>query len=154
MVIAQLFMLEICVRLKKSDYLTNKKPFLEDPFSLSNFWSWDDFSSYLAFLGLFASTLLLLSGVFGMGSSFYWEVLGTIALATESILGVPQMINNQKTKSTKGLSLELIGSWLLGDVFKTVYFVAKGSPFQFLLCGTIQVVVDIIICVQIYHFKK
>jgi len=33
------------------------------------------------------------------------------------------MISNQKTKSVEGLSFAMIGSWVLGDMFKTAYFI-------------------------------
>ena len=51
--------------------------------------------------------------------------------------------------------------WFLGDFCKTVYFIAKVpyqitqlQPFQFILCGVIQLTVDIIILAQIIFYGK
>ena len=63
------------------------------------------------------------------------------------------MISNQRTRSVKGLSYAMIFSWVAGDVFKTVYFIYKNQPFQFIMCGTVQLIVDFIIIGQIYMFK-
>ena len=70
------------------------------------------------------------------------------------MLGVPQAITNYKKKSTKGLSVSLIGSWFLGDAFKTIYFVINGSPAQFLFCGLFQITMDTVILYQIYTYKQ
>jgi hypothetical protein len=44
-------------------------------------------------------------------------------LSVEALLGFPQMLSNYKTKSVEGLSLAMIGSWVIGDAFKTTYFI-------------------------------
>lgn len=63
------------------------------------------------------------------------------------------MISNQKTKSVQGLSYAMIFSWVAGDAFKTFYFIFKNQPFQFIMCGTVQLIVDFVIIGQIYMFK-
>ena len=35
------------------------------------------------------------------------------------------MISNYKTKSVEGLSYAMIGSWVIGDAFKTTYFIIE-----------------------------
>lgn len=72
------------------------------------------------------------------------------------------MISNQKSKSVEGLSYAMIGTWVIGDAFKTTYFIlevffeinSKKQPFQFIMCGTVQLLVDFIIIGQIYFFQK
>jgi hypothetical protein len=36
-------------------------------------------------------------------------------------------------------SKTLLISWLAGDVFKTAYFLLRGAPIQFAVCGALQV---------------
>jgi len=71
------------------------------------------------------------------------------------------MISNYRTKSVEGLSYAMIGSWVIGDAFKTTYFIievnlflTKNQPFQFIMCGSIQLMVDFIIIGQIYFYKQ
>ncbi len=71
------------------------------------------------------------------------------------------MISNQKTHSVEGLSYAMIFSWVAGDAFKTVYFIMnvkfcllQNQPFQFIMCGSIQLLVDVIIITQIYFFQN
>jgi hypothetical protein len=71
------------------------------------------------------------------------------------------MISNQKNKSVEGLSYAMIFSWFAGDAFKTTYFIMEvlfvlgfqKQPFQFIMCGSVQLLVDVIILWQIYVFK-
>jgi len=62
------------------------------------------------------------------------------------------MIANYKNKSTAGLSLGLILSWFLGDTTKIYYYVAKSQPFQFVVCGVLQLATDVIILGQMYFY--
>lgn len=85
--------------------------------------------------------------------SIYVECIGFISLFTESFLGLPQAIANFKRRSTAGMSLGMIGGWFLGDGFKTIWFIIKGEPFQFLMCGIIQLSVDVIILIQVFMYR-
>lgn len=82
------------------------------------------------------------------------ETIGTLSLFIESLLGVPQAVENYKKKSTKGLSTFLILSWVGGDLLKTVFYLKNGSPVQFIACGVTQVIVDVIIILQIIFYNK
>jgi len=53
----------------------------------------------------------------------------------------------------EGLSISLILSWLVGDLFKTAYFVKDGQPIPFVMCGCIQITVDLLIMLQIYSYR-
>jgi len=44
--------------------------------------------------------------------------------------------------------------WLSGDLFKTGYFFVRSSPVQFWVCGSLQVLVDILILLQVFFYRK
>jgi uncharacterized protein with PQ loop repeat len=46
-------------------------------------------------------------------------------MSIEATLGLPQMISNYQTKSIKGLSYFMIFTWFVGDLLKTIYFIAE-----------------------------
>lgn len=60
-----------------------------------------------------------------LGIKNYGEVIGFFSLSIEATLGFPQMISNYRTKSVEGLSYAMIGSWVIGDAFKTTYFILE-----------------------------
>lgn len=43
-------------------------------------------------------------------------------------------------------------TWFIGDAFKTGFFIIRHSPMQFVLCGLIQLVVDLGIAFQMHHY--
>lgn len=107
-------------------------------FDSRHFWGWTDFQSYLDFMLVFwavgaAVTYLMLPYV------FFMEAVGFAAVFIEAMLGAPQFMRNFKTKSTEGMSIQMVMMWLAGDLFKTCYFVVRAAPAQFWLCGTLQV---------------
>ena len=48
-----------------------------------------------------------------------------------------------------GMSMFMVMGWLVGDIFKTGYFIFLNQPFQFVLCGSLQVTVDCLIICQV-----
>ena len=48
----------------------------------------------------------------------------------------------------------MIGTWFLGDFFKTLYYVMEHQPLQFTMCGVVQLTVDILIILQIIAYSK
>jgi len=42
--------------------------------------------------------------------------------------------------------------WSCGDIFKTLYFVLRHAPMQFWLCGTVQVMIDVAIMLQVFYY--
>ncbi|XP_037024350.1 solute carrier family 66 member 2 isoform X1 [Bradysia coprophila] len=128
------------------------KHYLSD-FDTRYFWAWTDFQSYLDFMLVFwaagaAVTYLLLN------VEWFMETVGFLALFTEAMLGTPQFLRNFRNKSTAGMSMSMVVMWTLGDIFKTVYFVAREAPMQFWICGTLQVTLDIAILIQVYIYRK
>ena len=71
----------------------------------------------------------------------------------EAGLGLPQLIKNFRERSVQGLSISMIAAWFIGDSFKTIYFILEKQPLQFLMCGLIQITVDIMIMLQLFFYK-
>lgn len=44
--------------------------------------------------------------------------------------------------------------WTCGDVFKTTYFVVRQTPAQFIVCGALQVLIDISILLQVWYYRE
>jgi hypothetical protein len=84
----------------------------------------------------------------------YFELVGYLSLLTEACLGLPQLISNYKKKNTKGLSNSLIAGWLVGDILKTVYFILNEEPTQFVMCGELQILIDVLIVLQINMYSN
>jgi PQ loop repeat len=116
----------------------------------SSFWAWEDIGSYIFVLTAFNSVLVMLTMLFGMttnayGSYYYqysssytyYQILGYLALMVEAVLPLPQLLANWKKKSVAGLSPVLIGTWFLGDAYKTFFFLLRGLPTPFVLCGAL-----------------
>mmetsp|Transcript_28062 Transcript_28062/g.50266 ORF Transcript_28062/g.50266 Transcript_28062/m.50266 type:complete len:159 (-) Transcript_28062:8-484(-) len=144
MIALQLLMVRTCVitiAAKKKDSYNTKN------WALSNFWNWEDFSMYLQFIFSLVLALFMLTSVF-RASSLYFEILGFLALGVEALLGVPQYYKNFKRQSTDGLSISMVVGWTIGDSLKTVYFILRAVPAQFLLCGGLQICVDLAILAQ------
>jgi len=150
MIVAQLMLLDICIRTRKLNEIHKRKHITA--WAISTFWNWEDFSDYLLFLGGFTLAVGFLSLLF-ISQRWFVELLGSLALGIEAFLGVPQAYNNWKNQSTAGLSVALIVSWFVGDSFKTIYFIVNNSPLQFLFCGATQLVVDLAIYRNVWGAK-
>ncbi len=50
--------------------------------------------------------------------------------------------------------IELLVTWFIGDTFKTGFFLFRHSPMQFVLCGLIQLAVDIGIAIQMFVYPR
>jgi len=150
MIIVQFVMLEICVRyakgVKKSSTITD--------LDVSQFWNWSDLFSYVVFIAVFCLTVGTISLFLIPISSAYIELLGTMSTTIEAVLGLPQAIKNYKSQSVEGLSPVLLGTWFLGDGFKTFYFIFKNQPIQFIACGIFQLLVDCVLLFQYFYYGR
>lgn len=151
MITTMLVMLQLCVETKKKKEIAVPEMRIWD-ISLKSFWNWTYFSDYILFLLACAAVTGLATFLF---SSFpiYLETLGFISVFTEAMLGVPQFFRNCQHRSTEGMSVPMVMCWFSGDMFKTVYFVIRDAPLQFAVCGTIQIMTDIMILLQVLLFK-
>ncbi|XP_015671413.1 PQ-loop repeat-containing protein 1-like [Protobothrops mucrosquamatus] len=127
-----------------------KRIFLD--FDLNSFWHWNKFADYvqcvLAFTGVTGCVTYL-----SLDSSIFVETLGFLAVFIEAMVGIPQLYRNYQNRSTEGMSVKMVLMWTSGDTFKTVYFLLNQAPFQFSVCGLLQVFVDMAILLQVYFFS-
>jgi hypothetical protein len=66
------------------------------------FWKWTDFQSYLECTLLFGAISSVLFYILHHSMMFV-EIVGVLAVFTESMLGVPQLIRNFAQGSTQGM---------------------------------------------------
>lgn len=119
----------------------------------SDFWQWTDLVSYIECTSAFTVIVGLLMYLF-MDTSWFVESIGYASLLTEAMLAVPQLYQNARTHSTIGMSASMVLLWAGGDLFKTGYFVIKQVPMQFIVCGIIQVTVDLMILAQVALYSS
>jgi len=151
MILAQILLLELCIKVKMED--SNS---IERTLFTSNprwFFRWTDLGSYMEFL-IIISGLLGLAVYFFIDCEVFIETLGFLALGTESMLALPQLIKNYKHRSVLGMSLSMVLMWLAGDTFKTGYFIANSSPYQFWICGLTQITIDLLILFQVCLYRQ
>lgn len=159
MVVVQMTMVELVTRVRREQRMLPSTLFLRISFRWKNlqryFWQWDDFASYCYFLVAFAVIVGLLTMLGSYIPGFSW-LLGLTALGVEAMQAVPQWIRNrQEGVSVEGLSLVLVGSWLLGDLIKAIYFGTHSTlPQQFLFGALVQLVVDVAICYQMWAYRR
>jgi hypothetical protein len=120
---------------------------------LRDFWQWTDLISYIECTSAFTVVFGFLMYIF-MGNVLFVEVTGYASLLTEAVLAVPQLLKNHVSKSTVGMSYLMVLLWAGGDLFKTVYFIVKEVPIQFVVCGVIQVTIDLLIMAQVSLYSS
>jgi hypothetical protein len=173
MIIMQLFLLKECLKYANNpgngthNNKNNSKhnsgivtiptnPYLHNPIILwdvKSFWNWPYLLDYAYFLCLFSLCIGFISHVIGFNNSIYVEILGTASASVEAIIGIPQIIKNNKSKSTESLSDFMIYTWVIGDSIKTYYFLQTKSPLQLTCSGLFQLTMDLIILAQIIYYK-
>ncbi|KAM9102230.1 solute carrier family 66 member 2 isoform X2 [Sarcophilus harrisii] len=150
MIFTMLLMLKLCTEVRVTNELNLKRRSFAD-FDLHYFWHWSKFTDYvqcvLAFTGVTGYITYL-----SLDSALFVETLGFLAVFTEAMLGVPQLYRNYQNRSTEGMSIKMVLMWTSGDTFKTVYFILNQAPFQFSICGLLQVLVDMAILLQVYLY--
>ena len=148
--IMQIMLLKICV--KYDHTLKNRKN--ENYFSLNQFWNWPYLIDYIFFISLFSSFMSFISNFFTYQNKTYIYILGILTSMLEALLDIPQIIEIYRKKNIKTISLVLILTWLIGDVFKLIYYIINNAPFQLKGCATFQLSCDIFIICQIFYYKK
>ncbi|XP_028264052.1 PQ-loop repeat-containing protein 1 [Parambassis ranga] len=152
MILTMFAMLHLCCAVQNTNRVSTKQHRLSD-LNFDYFWKWSAFEDYLLFCFGFTVmcavvTLLLLD------SALFVETLGSLAVMFEAMLGLPQLLQNLQNHSTKGMSVKMVLLWTAGDVFKTTYFLLNESPTQFWVCGSIQIVIDVAILLQVLLYNQ
>ncbi|XP_072290861.1 solute carrier family 66 member 2 [Eucyclogobius newberryi] len=151
LILTMFAMLHLCCTVQNTNRVSTKQHRLSD-LDLNYFWKWSLFEDYLLFCFGFTVlcavvTLLLLD------SAVFVEALGSLALLFEAMLGLPQLLQNFTNHSTRGMSVKMVLLWTAGDVFKTAYFVLNDSPAQFWVCGSAQILIDVVILLQVLLYN-
>mmetsp|Transcript_20010 Transcript_20010/g.20827 ORF Transcript_20010/g.20827 Transcript_20010/m.20827 type:complete len:242 (-) Transcript_20010:2-727(-) len=121
----------------------------KDESILFNFFAWNQIQLYAIFLVIYCFLLMGLCEIFGFENSFFIETLGLINTFIEGSMAIPQVLEINRTKNVQNISFVMIMCWFLGDFLKTYYFIVSGSPFQFMLIGIIQIVLN---CIIVYQY--
>eukprot|EP01135_Chromosphaera_perkinsii_P005641 Nk52_evm12s356 gene=Nk52_evmTU12s356 len=152
MVMVQMVMLELCVRINSINHISSKPRLFLD-FKTKDFWKWTNIDDYMYFLISFTGVVSFVTFVL-YDYTFYQELLGFLSLLIEASLGLPQWYKNFQHKSTEGMSVGMVLGWTSGDFFKTGYFLVRSAPLQFVVCGVLQICVDLAIFYQIFTYPK
>ncbi|CAL8375182.1 unnamed protein product [Arctogadus glacialis] len=139
------------------------------------FWQWTMFEDYLLFCLLFSVGCCLLTLLL-LDSPLFIEALGGLALLLEALLGLPQLLQNLQQRSTRGMRPQRPGPrsycegglqcaalegqcgkmWCMWDCWRclstTSYFLLNESPVQFWVCGSVQIVMDVLILLQVFLY--
>jgi hypothetical protein len=145
MILMQIELLRQCVKFDEKR--------LNETSLFNCFWEWSNFSYYIILTFSFIIFLSLTSQLFTFSNSYYVEVLGYLSATVEACLGLPQVIANYNSKSTKSLSIILVSTWLIGDLFKTYYYMITSAPAQMTICGMFQIIIDCLVFVQIFYYN-
>lgn len=150
-VLAQLWMLELCVSRRDSLPHASATQRIRKAASVfwkpKLFWRWQYFEPYMMWLVSFHVMVLLIFYASGANPVFV-EVIGFVALTSESMLGCPQVLANHQGQSSAGLGNTLLITWIAGDAFKTWFFLSSSAPLQFVVCGIVQLTVDAVLVFQ------
>ncbi|KAJ2953744.1 hypothetical protein O0L34_g1370 [Tuta absoluta] len=150
--ITMFVMIHLCVTVRKKNQIIRARERIFTDMERKYFWAWTDFQSYL--------DCMLVFSVIGAAITYlmieftpFVELIGFLAVFTEAMLGAPQIAKNHQNKSTEGMSVSMVVMWMCGDVFKTCYFVLREAPPQFWVCGSLQVLLDVVILFQVWMYR-
>jgi len=148
-------LVQLCVQVNNKDVIVQerRRERVFTDFDPNFFWKWTDFSSYVEFT-MTVAALASMMMYFLIEYKPFVEMIGFIAVFTEALLGVPQFYRNLINKSTYGMSVPMVLMWTTGDIFKTSYFYLRNTPAQFFICGSLQVMVDMLILCQVYIYRE
>ncbi|KXT10156.1 hypothetical protein AC579_9748 [Pseudocercospora musae] len=120
-----------------------------------NFWRWRPQKPYWQFIAYYTVVLAVLQLLIGSNTA-YIALQGYVALSIEAILPIPQILENERLRSSKGFRLSVLINWLIGDAFKmTYFFLSEGSvPWAFKLCGLFQAACDCYLGVQYLKYGE
>ena len=130
------------------NYLINWKP----TFKLKDIWRWKTEIEYYKFMGFIIMVLFLLCQIF-QNYKIFFHLIGIMSAFFESLICVPQVIENYKTKNSQNVSFTMIFFWFLGDSFRLYYNIKYKAPIQMISAIAIQVTFDLIVCIQLCIYR-
>ncbi|XP_061826187.1 solute carrier family 66 member 2 [Nerophis lumbriciformis] len=152
MILTMFAMLHLCCTVQNTNRVSTKRRRLTD-LEPCHFWKWSAFEDYLLFCFGFSMVCAVVTMLL-LDYAVFVEMLGSLAVMFEAMLGVPQLLQNLHNRSTKGMSVKMVLLWTAGDVFKTTYFVMNQSPCQFWMCGSVQILIDVAILLQVLFYSR
>lgn len=123
-------------------------------FNSAEFWNWPEEIEYYKFLFVFTFASYLLVKIIGLDKEFFVSFIGFLSVSCETVIGIPQVIENYKIKNTNNISTVMILFWLVGDIYKVGYYIKVGSPSQFVIGGSLQVLLDVTLTMQIIIYSQ
>lgn len=117
------------------------------------FWKWGEEREYYKFMLLTVGMLCLLSLIF-KNNILFFQIIGILSAFFETIICIPQIISNYRTKVTKNISFMMIICWFLGDSFRICYNIIYNSPIQLIIGISIQILFDLILGIQLFVYRK
>nr|CAD7437702.1 unnamed protein product [Timema bartmani] len=87
----------------------------------------------------------------GMRQAIYF-VTGPFFVLTRTDINI--VVSLHTSRQTPIQNIKMVVMWMMGDTFKTAYFIFNDLPLQFWLCGCLQVFIDIIILFQVYLYRQ
>ena len=156
--LSQLYLIKVYLDYKEQDKAYVGYSFfgiiMKEMGQVSLFWKWNYFIPYLITTFLFSLILGGISYLFGFDNENYIEFIGYLSTGIEILLGIPQIIANYYGKNVQALSLIMFMTWILGDSFKTGYYIITKCPIQFIVFGVIQIIIDVTLIGQMIYYNK
>lgn len=123
---------------------------------LKVFWRWTRFTDYAQFMILFTLIVGAVTYIFAVlfPIAAYPNIIGTLSVAFEACFAFPQILRIWSQKSAVGIRWEMVATWLLGDGLKTAYYILLAVPVQFLVCGILQMCLDLTVAILMVVFRK
>lgn len=133
---------------------TAKMSIIARVFDVKKFWMWERMVEYYLFTIFFVITIIFMCKVLGFENQLFINIIGAISAFSESVIAIPQIKANYIKKDVSNLSTMMVLLWLLGDTFKTFYYIFSSSPKQLIVCGFLQVSLDVTLTFQLYVYNK
>ena len=122
---------------------------------LQRFWNWPTFSEYV-YVTLYFGLILAAVVYYSVQHQLVWigQTMASVATVIEIGSAVPQILTIFINKSANGVSRGMVGIWLCSDSYKTIYFVMKDQPMQFILTGFFQAMLDLTLICQMVIYRN
>ncbi|KAK5988920.1 putative vacuolar amino acid transporter YPQ1 [Cladobotryum mycophilum] len=80
-------------------------------------------------------------------------ICGSISIACWVVVFSPQIIQNFQRGSADALSIQFIGSWLIGDVFNILGAVLQGVLPTMIILAVYYTIADLVLLLQLFYYR-